>query len=434
MLSLPIMLGSAAQNIIVLSDNIFLYHYDHLHFAAAGIVGSLYLVLASIGYGFSRGGQIFIARKYGERDYKNIGVYFQALLLFELILAFSIFFIFKYFSEPLLSWLIASHEIQRLCKEFLDIRLYGVFFSYTGVALIALYTGVARSKIILIDTIILTIANLILNYIFIFGKLGFEPMGIKGAALASTISEVIAFFVFVVYAVFDKATANYNLLNLNNINARKIQECFSISFPIVLQAAVGLGAYFLFFAFIENISSKDLEISNLIRNIYLILSIPVWGYSTGINTIVSNFIGSQKRQAVIPLIKKTAILSLITTMIITLPVVFFPEIFLHPLFGSEENTLIDDSREILLMLIPILAIFSVGSIYINGLVGTGHTRTALFIQTLFTVVYIVYSVVVIKILKLNLTWAWGSEIVYWLGILIFVIIYLNSKKWHTKKF
>ena len=56
-LSVPIMLGSAAQNIIVLSDNVFLYHYDRIDFEASGLVGVFYLIIASIGYGFSRGGK-----------------------------------------------------------------------------------------------------------------------------------------------------------------------------------------------------------------------------------------------------------------------------------------------------------------------------------------------------------------------------------------
>ncbi|MBK8700311.1 MAG: MATE family efflux transporter [Saprospiraceae bacterium] len=433
-LSLPIMLGSAAQNIIVLSDNIFLYHYDHVQFAAVGIIGAFYLVLASIGYGFSRGGQIFIARKFGERDYKALGAYFQALVLFELLLAIFIFVLVYLFSHDFLKLFIASPEILQYCDDYLQIRNYGVFFSYTGVALIALYTGIANPKIILFDTLILTIANIVLNYIFVFGKLGLEPMGIKGSALASTLSEAIAFIVFVAYIIVQKAHREYHLLDFDTINYHRIYECFSISFPIVIQSALGLGSYFLFFTFIENNSAKDLEISNLVRNVYLILSIPTWGYSAGINTMVSNFIGTKKRQAVFPLIRKTANLSFLTTLMITLPILLFPEFFLYPLFGSDENQLISESKEVLLMLFPILGIFSIGSVFINGLTGTGHTKTALWIQTTFTFVYIIYSLIVIKLLKLNLFYAWTSEIIYWAGILLFVVVYLKTNKWHEKKF
>lgn len=433
-LSLPIMMGSAAQNIIVLSDNVFLYHYDHLQFAAVGVIGAFYLVLASIGYGFSRGGQIFIARKYGEKDMKSLGMYFQALVLFEAVLAVLIFGFIHLFGYDFLKLLISSTEILDYCYEYLYYRSYGVFFSYLGVALIALYTGIAQPKIILFDTLVLTISNIILNYVFVFGKWGAPAMGIGGSALASTLSEVIAFIVFIAYIVYKRAYKTYHLLDFTSINLRRIYECFSISFPIVIQSALGLGSYFLFFTFIENNSAKDLEISNLIRNIYLILSIPAWGYSAGINTMVSNFIGTKKRQAVFPLIQKTAWLSFLTTSAITLPILLFPEFFLYPLFGSSENQLVSESKTILWILFPILGIFSFGSIFINGLTGTGHTKTALWIQTLFTIVYTIYSLMVIKFLKLNLYFAWSAEIIYWLGIMIFVIVYLKTNKWHEKKF
>ncbi|MCB9298230.1 MAG: hypothetical protein H6559_34710 [Lewinellaceae bacterium] len=56
-ISAPIMLGSAAQNVIALSDSVFLYHLSQEDFASIGFVGVFYPVVAAIGYGFSRGGR-----------------------------------------------------------------------------------------------------------------------------------------------------------------------------------------------------------------------------------------------------------------------------------------------------------------------------------------------------------------------------------------
>ena len=100
-LSVPIMLGSAAQNIIVLSDNVFLYHYSDVDFAAAGLVGVFYLIIASIGYGFSRGGQIMIARRNGEHNFKGAGIDFQALFLFEFLLSVILFLFLQYGSRSI---------------------------------------------------------------------------------------------------------------------------------------------------------------------------------------------------------------------------------------------------------------------------------------------------------------------------------------------
>jgi Na+-driven multidrug efflux pump len=259
-------------------------------------------------------------------------------------------------------------------------------------------------------------------------------MGIKGAGIASTLSEIIAFLAFVIYMLFDKKNRFYDLLKLERFSFANVKQTVSVSFPIVAQSVLGLGAYFLFFTFIENNSSRDLEISNLIRNIYLILSIPTWGYSTGINNIVSSFIGNRKRIAVLPMTWKTTKINIATTLMITIPVCLFPMFFLYPLYGGGETDILSMSTQTLLLLIPIMAMFSIGSIYLNGLIGTGHTNIAFWIQAFSTLVYVTYIYIVVKIYKLGLIWAWSSELVYWGTILILSILYLNTKKWHRKIF
>jgi MATE family multidrug resistance protein len=146
-LSVPIMLGSAAQNIIVLSDNVFLYHYNSLDFAAAGLVGVFYLIVASIGYGFSRGGQIIIARRNGEHNYIGAGTDFQALFLFELTLSIILFLLLQLFSRDFFSMFINNPDILEKCVEYIKYRSWGVFFSYLGVSLIAFYTGIANTNL-----------------------------------------------------------------------------------------------------------------------------------------------------------------------------------------------------------------------------------------------------------------------------------------------
>lgn len=433
-LSVPIMLGSAAQNIIVLSDNVFLYHYNSLDFAAAGLIGVFYLIIASIGYGFSRGGQIIIARRNGEHNFAGAGTDFQSLFIFEAALAIIMFLFLQYGSPSFFKLFINDPEILNKCLAYIYPRSWGVFFSYLGVSLIAFYTGIARTRFIIYDTLVLIFVNVVLNYILIFGKFGVAPMGIAGAAWASTIAEAVAFVVFILFMIGDKYNRKYELLSLNRLVVKDFANMFRISIPIVFQSILGIGSWFLFFSFIENANTNDLEISNLLRTVYLILSIPCWGYSAGINTLVSSFIGNKKRQAVMPLIIKTTKINLLTTMLISLPIVLFPEFFLYPLFGKDDMTLILLAKPYMLLLFGILMTFGIGGIFLNGLIGTGHTQTALRIQTIFTVSYIIYSYFVIKHQYYGLFWAWGAEILYWGGITIMSFLYLQTKKWHFLKF
>lgn len=455
-ISTPIMLGSAVQNIIALSDSVFLYHLSESDFAAIGFVGVFYLIIAAIGFGFSKGGQILIARRAGEGNYSEVGRTFYAMLYFELGLAIAMFLFMQYGAYYFFSLFVNSDIIFYKSLEYLEYRSWGVFFSYAGVAIVALYTGVARPTFIVVDTLILAFVNIVLNYGLIFGtwdipNLGrfgdfisfilentvgyFEvsPMGIAGAGLASTIAEVVAFIVFIIYILFDRTSRQYNLFKLPKIDITLIKAQLKIGIPIVAQAVVGLGSWFVFFGIVENLGERQLAITNLVRMVYLVLSIPCWGFSSGINTIVSNFIGAKRRDAVLPIIWKTAKICWLVTMVITLPVVLFPEYLLYPLLGSEDMSLIIDAKPTLRVLLGILCLFSMGGVYFNGLAGTGATAFGLKMQIFCAIFYLIYIYVVVEFTNGGLEWAWASEIFYWMAMLALSIWYMRSKKWYDLK-
>jgi len=428
------MLGSAVQNIIALSDSVFLYHLSEVDFAAIGFVGVFYLIIASIGFGFSRGGQILIARRMGERKPEGIGRIFYAMLYFEVGLAI-IMFLFMQFGTPLFfAAFVNSDIIYAKSLEYIEYRSYGVFFSYAGVAIIALYTGVARTWFIIVDTLVLAVVNIILNYGLIFGHFGLPAMGIAGAGLASTIAEMIAFIFFIIYILFDKKASLYQLFQLPKIDWPLIKVQLQMSTPIVAQSVVGLGSWFFFFGIVENLGERELAITNLVRMVYLVLSIPCWGFASGINTLVSNFIGQQKRQAVIPIIWKTSKLCLLMTLVMAVPVLLFPEHVLYPLLGSEDMSLIRDAQGTFYVLLGIISLFAVGGVYFNGLVGTGATLYGLKIQAACAFGYLIYIYVVVEYTNGGLEWAWASEIFYWIIMLSLTVWYLRGKEWYKLNF
>lgn len=432
-ISAPIMLGTAAQNVITLSDSIFLFHRSELDFAAIGFVSVFYLIVAAIGYGFSKGGQIIIARRAGEEDYKEVGHTFYAMLYFELILAIGLFLFMQYGCTYFFTLFVDSKEILDKSIAYLNYRSWGVFFSYTGLAMIAFYTGIARTKFILIDTCILGVVNIVLNYGLICGRLGLPEMGIAGAGLASTIAEVIAFIFFLLYVYFDKGIRKYQLFKIPKIDWELIKDQQRLASPIVAQSIVGLGSWFVFFGIVENLGERPLAITNLVRMVFLFLQIPSWGFASTINTLVSHFIGQQKRQAVVPIIWKTAKFSWLTTMLLTIPLVLFPTQILYPLLGSEDMSLIVEAQPIFYVLMIILTLNSIGVVYFNGLAGVGATYYGLKIQTWCALGYLTYIYAVINLFEGGLILAWTSEIIYWVIMLCLMIWYLRSNRWYQLK-
>jgi len=432
-ISIPIMLGGAAQNIIALSDSVFLYHLSELDFAAIGFVSVFYLIIAAIGFSFSKGGQIIVARRFGQGELENAGRSFYAMLYFEFALSIIMFCFMFFGADWFFQFFIKSEAIHQKSLAYLDYRSFGVFFSYIGIGIVAFLTGIAKNKFIIYNTLVLVGVNIILNYSLIYGKFGLPEMGIAGAGLASTIAEICAFTMFMIYIITDKSLGDFKLNRLPKIDLSIIKNIFKIASPVVAQSIVGLGSWFIFFSLVESIGERELAMSNLARMVYLMLSIPTWGYASGVNTLVSHFIGRNRRQVVMPIIHKTTKITLLTTLIMALPIILFPKFTLYPLFGSEDMSLITETQPILYIVFLILITFSIGGIYFNGLAGTGATYFGLKMQAFCSFVYLSSIYIIVKVLDLGLYWAWSIEFFYWGLMFIISMLYLRSKKWYSIK-
>jgi len=458
------MIGSAVQNLITLTDTIFLGRVGEVELGAIGLVGVFYLMIASIGYSFSKAGQIMIARRAGEKQFYAIGSLTYSMLAFSLVLATLLFFFMQFGGEWFFGMLVNSQAIYQACLDYLYYRSFGIFFSYAGVIIIALYTGVGRTSVIIYNATVLGIINTVLNYGLIFGKWGLPEMGIAGAGLASTIAEGLSFVVFIAYILLDKECRKYGLFEkitldlkikktkeeekkgvplideasipteenpVAKIDIDIIKTQLKLSMPIVLQSVVGMGSWFIFFVIVEDMGQTELAISNIMRAVYLVFMIPCWGYASGINTIVSNLIGKNYQDRVFGAITKTAVLCFVSTMICVLFMLIFPDVVLR--IGTDNEHLLQESLRLTGVLSAILAAFSVGAIYFNGLVGTGATNQALILQTACVIFYLSYIYVAVHVLQTSLETAWMAEFYYWVACLLLSVWYLRSKRWYDIK-
>jgi len=428
----PIMIGSAAQNIITLTDRIFLFQLGVDDFASIGFVSVFYLIVAAIGFGFSRGGQILIAQKAGANEFKEAGRIFHSVFLFELFISILMFIFLAWGSYWFFSMIVDSEVVFTKSMDYLYTRKWGVFFSYTGVALVSLYTGIARPKFLIFDTFVLAIVNIVLDYVLIYGHYGFPQMGIAGAGLASTIAEIVAFIVFVIYMFWDKKIQKYEIFRWPKWDKKLVKKQYNISFPLVIQPLIGLGSWFLFMGIIENLGEEALAITILAQMVYLVLSIPAWGFSAGIGTMVGGFIGHKKRQAVIPIIWKTASFSFWITMVFTIAFVAFPHEILSPILGKESFDLITKSQPIFYVLAGILAVFSTGSVIYSGVSGVGASGYALRIQFFSVLFYLIYIYILVEYTDVHLAWIWAVEIFYWVIVISWSLRYLYKRKWYGK--
>jgi len=423
----PIILGSVAQNLIIFTDTAFLGRVGKIALGASAIGGLYYLAIIMLGYGFSVGAQIIIARRLGEGKLKEIGEIVIHSLLFLLVLAFLAFVLLEYGSVALLKYVINSNEIYLGSIDFLQIRAFGIFFAFINITFRSFYVGIAKTKVITYTTIVLATVNIILDYAFIFGNFGMPEMGIRGAALASVFAEISAMTFFMLYTFSSVDYRKYELFCFSKFRWSKLQDIFKVSIPMMIQQFVSLSVWFIFFLFVEKIGEMALAVSNIIRSIYVLAMVPIWGFATTTNTLASNLIGQKRHSEVFSLITKIAFLCFSSVLILVSVGLFFPRLIIE--IYTNNTQLIDMGVPALYVVSVGALLLSVGFVFFSGVSGTGKTNISLIIEIVVLSLYVTYTYVVIIVLGYGVTGAWTSEIVYGLFLSLASLAYLKSNKW-----
>lgn len=430
-ISYPIILSLIAQNAVNVTDTAFLGRVGEVELGASAIAGLFYISLFMLGFGFSIGGQILIARRNGEKNYGEIGRITDNSLYFLMGMGLLLFLLIFFFAPVMLRPMIASDAVYKASTDFLQYRIYGIFFAFGNVLLRSFYIGTTSTRVLTYNAIILAGTNIFLDYCMIFGNFGFPEMGIKGAALASAISEAVSAVFFFTYTLKVVDLKKYNLFRFGHIDWNVIRTTLKISVFVMMQMFLSLAGWFIFFMIVEKMGERSLAVSNIIRSIYIVLMIPVFAFGSTTNSLVSNLIGEGKSDKVTGVIRKVATMNFVLIGVLVGIAAIIPGLIVR--IYTNDLSLINDTVPVLYVIIITLFFFSYSSILFNGVSGTARTEIALLIEVITIGIYLVVAWLLVVIWKLPIHLVWTAEIVYFVIMGILSYYYLKSGHWKTAK-
>lgn len=434
-LALPISIAIFIPQINNLTNTLFLGYYEPANslfsmkdlLAASGIAGIYYLTLVMVGYGVSSGLLMLMSRMAGENDKKNLGQFLSN----GLFIAFSLSLVLlslSYLVAPwLFGWAIHDEHIRQAAIDFIFIRSWGLPFIMIAQAGNSFFLAVSRSKFIIPGSLIQTITNIVLDYLLIFGIGFFPEMGLNGTALASVVSELVYMLMVLFLIRYTKSFHEYNISLFNRPDISKVKTILIKSSPLILQHFLSIGAWELFFIYVEHLGQSESAVSQVLRSVFGLVGVFTWAFASTCNSMVSNLIGQGLLDEVIPLIKKITKVSFLLSLSLGLPMMLFPSWFLGLLVKDPELVLVGtDSLRVVVLAIWTL---SISTISFNGVLGTGNTRLNMIFEFVAIVFYTVYIHLVVETLRLPLPYAWASEFIYWLSLFILSAAYLYSGRW-----
>jgi putative MATE family efflux protein len=382
-------------------------------------------------FGFSIGAQILIARRNGEGNYKEIGPIFYQGIYFLLAMAVILFTFSIVFSPYILKNIISSPHIYDAAESYIHWRVYGFFFSFIMVMFRAFFVGTTQTKTLTLNSIVMVLSNVVFNYILIFGKFGFPQLGIAGAAIGSSLAEMVSVIFFIIYTWKRIDCRKYALNILPKFQGKTLKRILNVSVWTMIQNFVSLSTWFMFFLFVEHLGERSLAIANIIRNVSGIPFMIAMAFASTCGSLVSNLIGAGEQDCVRGTIRQHIRIGYIFVLPILIFFCLFPDLILR--IYTDMPDLRAASVPSLWVLCSAYLVLVPANVYFQSVSGTGNTRTALAMELCVLAIYVTYSAYFIMYLRMDVAFAWTTECVYGIFTLMFCYWYMKKGNWQKKK-
>ncbi|SNR15501.1 MATE family efflux transporter [Tenacibaculum jejuense] len=193
-LAAPVMLGMLGHTFVSFIDNIMVGQLGTAELAAVSLGNSFMFIAMSLGIGFSTAITPLIAEADAAENFDKVKATFKHGLFLCTTLGI-LMFLMVFFSKPLLYLMKQPIEVVELAIPYLNLVAFSLIPLIVFQAFKQFSDGMSMTRYPMYATIIANVANVILNYLLIFGKFGFPEMGIVGAAYGTLLSR----FVMVLY-------------------------------------------------------------------------------------------------------------------------------------------------------------------------------------------------------------------------------------------
>ena len=260
--------------------------------AGLGFANQVFMIFIVSLFGLNSGGGILAAQYYGKKDYKNLKKCLGITITVGLLFSFLFFLMGLFIPEKIIGIFTSDPKVLKLGANYFRIialiyPLIGLGYSFN-----MQLRAIGKNQYSLYSTIIGLCINLVGNYLFINGNLGFPSMGVVGAAIATVIARIVSVF-YLIYIIYkNKLPMAGNFQELFKLSWSFIAKALKISLPVFgheIMWVTGVSMYVIIYGRIGTEATAAIQVVKSISNLVFTL---VFGLSSGTAAIIGQEIGA----------------------------------------------------------------------------------------------------------------------------------------------
>ncbi|MCB1191882.1 MAG: MATE family efflux transporter [Leptospiraceae bacterium] len=282
-----------SQTLIQVTDTLMVGRLGSEAIACAGLGGTTYFTIMVLLLNGSVGIQILTARRLGENNLSQVGKIATTAFYFSILAGLVITFLGIYSSHFFINLLNDNPQIVQKTTVYIQYRFWGTVFFFVSFGIRGFFDGIGQTYVGMFSSIFTMASNVFLNWVLIFGNLGFTPMGINGAAIASSISGSLGFLVCLPFLA-QKEIRHYLQLAKFRYDVKALKNTLVVGFPSALDGLLTHTSFLFFNKMAGMISVYSLAATTILISILAVSFMPGYAFGIAATTILGQAVGKKK--------------------------------------------------------------------------------------------------------------------------------------------
>ena len=413
-LAIPIMFGMGIQTLYNLVDMIFIGRLGGHAITGIAFNMPLFFLVLGLTMGLGTGVTASIARFIGQDNKKEADNSAEHAVFMAVIISLSLSSIGLMFGKTILALFGAEGEILSLGWEYLHVMCVGMPFMIFSGFFRSILAGEGDMKFPMMVAGLGTILNIILDPIFIFelesyGGFGFG-LGVAGAAMATVISQIIVFCVFI-YMLFVKQHSYITFrLKYFSFSMDIIWDIVKVGLPASLSMVVMAIGQGVFNKILIHFSTDTVAAYQIAGRIDMLVFLPIFSVAASLTTLVGMFFGAKEYDALRFTIRYGIMSAFFITVLASIFIYCFAELAVG--FFTDDKLIISISVTFLKLFAFVYPLISIGITTGRVLQGLGKGLPVLII-TIVRVLGVSAPLAVFFIFYMDkpVEWVWYSMMV-----------------------
>lgn len=427
-MSLPAMFSMLIQSLYNIVDSMFVAQIGEEALTAVSLAFPIQMLIISVAVGTGIGINSLVSRKLGEGkkdDASKAATHGILLGIFSWIV-FALFGLF--FSKSFFGMFTANPNVYGMGASYLSIVTIFSFGVFVEINLEKTLQATGNMIYPMIFQLIGAILNIIFDPIFIFGLFGLPAFGVKGAAIATVLGQIIA-MIFSMYIVFTKSHDVHISFKNFKFSGKTVKNIYAVGFPSIIMQSISSVLVIGLNSILITFSEAAVSVLGVYYKLQSFVFMPVFGLTQGIMPIMGYNFGARNKSRIIDSLKIGLYIALIIMMCGTA---------MFSLIPNKLLMIFNASPEMISIGVPALRIISI--CFVPAAVGVllstlfqalGRGMNSLIVSVLRQLVIILPSAYILS--KIGLTYVWFSfpiaEVVASIvSVIMFIKVYKDQLK------